>query len=88
MEYNGEERRKDSTTRRFHDMELRLKTLEDKVDQNIQMTTGVFEIVGHARSFFSVLGWIGNAVKWTVGVLAAIAVLWAMITGRNPGGPS
>lgn len=69
MTYTGPERREDKTSRRFFEMELRLKDLEKKVDENILMTSGVFEIVQHGRSFFTVLGVIGNVVKWCAGDL-------------------
>ena len=38
------------------------------------------------RGFFKVLGWIGAAAKWTIGLGAATAAIWILITtGHWPG---
>ena len=38
------------------------------------------------RGFFKVLGWIGTAAKWTIGLGAAVAAVWILITtGHWPG---
>jgi len=38
------------------------------------------------RGFFRVLGWIGTAAKWTIGLGAAVAAVWILITtGHWPG---
>lgn len=67
------------------EIELRLNNLERKVDENIMMTSGVFEIVDTGKSFFKVLGLIGNIVKWAGGVAVAIGTIWAVFAGKNGG---
>lgn len=81
--YAGPERREDKTSRRFVEMELRLTNLEKKVDENILMTSGVFEIVQHGRSFFTVLGIIGNVVKWCAGIVVVVGGALAIWTGKG-----
>lgn len=82
----NEERRKDQSSRRFMEIELRLNNLERKVDENIMMTSGVFEIVDTGKSFFKVLGLIGNVVKWAGGVAVAVGAIWAIFVGKSSGG--
>jgi len=83
MSYEGPDRRKDTTSRRFVEIELRLNNMERKVDENILMTSGVFEIVQHGKSFFAVLGLIGNVVKWAAGLVVVVGGAWAIWTGKG-----
>lgn len=83
MSYDGPERRTDESSRKFIELELRMNNLERKVDENIMMTSGVFEIVQHGKSFFTVLGLIGNVVKWTAGIIVIVAGAFAVWTGKN-----
>lgn len=70
---------------RIERIEERIDNVEKSLAANTQMTAEVYAIIGHARSFFSVLGWVGNGVKWVAAVLAACVVLWATLTGKGPG---
>lgn len=79
--YTGPERR--DPDRQMIEFELRLTNLEKKVDENILMTSGVFEIVQHGKSFFSVLGLIGNVVKWAAGIVVVVGGAFAIWTGKN-----
>jgi len=81
--YTGPERREDSASRQMIEFDLRLTNLERKVDENIQMTSGVFEIVQHGRSFFTVLGIIGNVVKWCAGIVVVVGGALAIWTGKG-----
>jgi hypothetical protein len=83
MSYDGPERRNDESSRKFIELELRMNNLERKVDENIMMTSGVFEIVQHGKSFFTVLGLVGNVVKWTAGIIVIVAGAFAVWTGKN-----
>ena len=83
MSYEGPERRNDESSRKFIELELRMNNLERKVDENIMMTSGVFEIVQHGKSFFTVLGLVGNVVKWTAGIIVIVAGAFAVWTGKN-----
>lgn len=81
--YTGPERREDKATRQMIEFDLRLTNLEKKVDENILMTSGVFEIVQHGRSFFTVLGIIGNVVKWCAGIVVVVGGALAIWTGKG-----
>jgi hypothetical protein len=83
MSYEGPERRTDEASRKFIELELRMNNLERKVDENIMMTSGVFDIVQHGKSFFTVLGLVGNVVKWTAGIIVIVAGAFAVWTGKN-----
>ena len=82
MSYDGPERR-ESNDKQLLEFDLRLTNLERKVDENILMTSGVFEIVQHGKSFFTVLGVVGNVVKWCAGVIVIVAAAFAVWTGKN-----
>lgn len=82
MPYDGPERR-ESNDKQLLEFDLRLTNLERKVDENILMTSGVFEIVQHGKSFFTVLGVVGNVVKWCAGVIVIVAAAFAVWTGKN-----
>ena len=70
----------------------RVLTIEDQVTQadermdkheallkeNTTSTQEVLEIVTMAKSFFKVLGHLGNGIKWLAGVGAAIGTMWAV----------
>lgn len=69
---------------RIDRIEARLDDMEETLVKNTAMTADVHAIIGHARSFFSVLGAIGNGVKWAAGVAAAVAAAWAVFIGKGP----
>ena len=79
--YTGPERREPD--RQMIEFDLRLTNLERKVDENILMTSGVFEIVQHGKSFFTVLGIVGNVVKWAAGIVVIVGGALAIWTGKG-----
>jgi hypothetical protein len=61
---------------RFEHGEARMTRIETLLTTNNSATEEVREIVVLGKSFFKVLGYIGNAVKWLVGLGAAVGGAW------------
>jgi hypothetical protein len=62
----------------------RIESLETSVAKNNEMTAEIHGWVGNAKGFFSVLGIIGNAVKWVSAIVMACVVLYGL--WKAPGG--
>jgi len=56
----------------------RMERIETDVAVMKGQVAEVYEILSAAKGFFKVLGWIGKAVKWAVGVGTAFIALWAL----------
>lgn len=80
---DGQERR--ASDARIDRIETRLNEMETTLVTNAKMIADVHAIIGHATSFFKVLGVIGNVVKWAGGVAVAIGAIWAVFAGKNGG---
>ena len=61
---------------------LRMDEIERKLDTNNKATSEVLEILQSAKGFFRVLGYIGTAVKWLMGIGAAAGALYAAWHGK------
>jgi hypothetical protein len=46
-------------------------------------TEGIFEIIGHAKGFFAVLGLVGNVVKWAAGIVVVVGGALAIWNGKS-----
>lgn len=57
--------------------DARMGTIETELAANTAATQEVLEIVSMGKGFFKVLGHIGNAVKWTLGIATAVGAAWA-----------
>ena len=55
----------------------RMGSIESDLAANTAATREVLEIVTMGRSFFKVIGHIGNLVKWVLGGAAAFATAYA-----------
>jgi hypothetical protein len=64
----------------------RMGTIESELAANTAATREVLEIVTLGKSFFKVLGHIGNAVKWVLGIATAVGAAYAAWkqTGGHP----
>jgi len=62
----------------------RMAGIETALLENTEATKEVLEIVTMAKSFFKVLGHVGNGIKWLSGIAVAAGVLWQ---GYTHGGP-
>ena len=81
--YTGPERREPAGDARIDRIEARLNEMETTLVKNTAMTADVHQIIGHGRSFFTVLGLIGNVVKWLAGIVVIVGGAWAIWTGKN-----
>jgi hypothetical protein len=58
-------------------IEQRLDKVERELEQNTAATNEVLEIVRMGKSFFRVLGVVGQVIKWAVAVGASALALWS-----------
>lgn len=73
------------------EIHMRLTQLEMEVQANTRLTTGlqqdlseVLSILDTAKSGFKVLGVMGNVLKWTASIIAAVGAVWAAFHGSGP----
>lgn len=74
-----------------NDLHMRLTQVEMEIRANTRLTNGlqqdvseVLDILATAKSGFRVLGVLGNVIKWTASLVAAIGAVWAAF---HHGGP-
>ena len=79
------DRRRRASDSRLQELEDKIQCLEDKVDKMMVTTSSIFEIIGHARGFFAVLGLVGNVLKWFAGIVVLVGGAWAVWSGKNGG---
>lgn len=56
----------------------RMDKHEKLLAENTAATQEVLEIVTMAKSFFKVLGHIGNSIKWVAGLAASAGAIWSI----------
>jgi len=77
------DRRKNSADSRLQELETKIQCLEAKLDEMLSTTQGIFEIIGHARGFFAILGLVGNVLKWAAGLVVVVGAALAVWTGKS-----
>ena len=77
------DRRKNSADSRLQELEAKIECLEAKLDRMASTTEGIFEIIGHARGFFTILGLVGNVLKWFAGIVVVIGGAIAIWNGKS-----
>lgn len=77
------DRRRNSSDHRLQELETKIECLEGKVDEMISTTESIFEIIANAKGFFTVLGVVGNVVKWAAGIVVVVGGALALWTGKN-----
>jgi len=77
------DRRKNSADSRLQELEAKIECLETKLDRMASTTEGIFEIIGHARGFFTILGLVGNVLKWAAGIVVLIGGAIAVWNGKS-----
>ena len=77
------DRRRNSSDHRLQELETKIACLEGKVDEMISTTESIFEIIANAKGFFTVLGVVGNVVKWAAGIVVVVGGALALWTGKN-----
>lgn len=69
----------------------KMAAVEHELTENSSTTREVRDILGAAKGFFRLAGWVGNAVRWGGYIATAVVAIyggWYVIThgGRPPGG--
>lgn len=74
-----------------NDFHMRLTQVEMEIRANTRLTNGlqqdVSEVLGildTAKSGFKVLGVLGNVIKWTASIVAAVGAVWAAFHHSGP----
>jgi len=58
----------------------RMGRIEKSIEENTKATSEILEILNMGRSFFRVLGYVGNGIKWISSVLVAAGAIWYVFT--------
>lgn len=64
------------------EMEMKANTLATSALQDD--VSEVLDILGTARSGFKVLGVLGNVIKWSASIIAAVGAVWAAFHNGGP----
>ena len=71
---------------RLTQLEAGQTNLEMEIRANTRLTNGmqqdvseVLDILGTAKSGFKVLGVMGQVIKWSASIVAAVAAVWAAL---------
>lgn len=70
------ERRSNDTWRA--EMQEKIERMERELKENTSITRELRDIMVTVKSGARMLGWLGAAIKWLSGVVAAGLALWAM----------
>lgn len=65
--------------RRVNNHAQELKALKEMMATNNDQTKEILEIIGLGRSFFRVLGWVGEMIKPVIVIAGAIAAVVAWV---------
>jgi len=57
--------------------------LEDKLDNNTELTQKLLGYIESARGFFRVMGWIFEAAKWAAGVALSLGSVWFLFKDHH-----
>lgn len=73
-------------------LQTRMRAVEISIDTNTKLTASIgadtselLDMFRAAKGFFKFAGWVGNAVKWTAGLAAAFAALYAFVKNIKGG---
>ena len=66
------------------EMQERITGLENKLDENTKLTRELKDILETLRGGWKFLGWLGNALKFWLGIAAAAAAAWAAFWPHGP----
>lgn len=76
------ERRADDPWR--EEMQEKIERMERELRENTSITRELRDILVTVKSGARMLGWIGAAIKWLSGVVAAGVALWALFGNHTP----
>ena len=76
------ERRADDQWRA--EMQEKIERMERELRENTRITRELRDIMVTIKSGARMLGWVGAAIKWLSGVVAAGVALWAVFGDHTP----
>ena len=76
------ERRADDQWRA--EMQEKIERMERELRENTRITRELRDIMVTIKSGARMLGWLGAAIKWLAGVVAAGVALWAVFGDHTP----
>ena len=76
------ERRADDQWRA--EMQEKIERMERELRENTRITRELRDIMVTIKSGARMLGWVGAAIKWLAGVVAAGVALWAVFGDHTP----
>jgi len=66
------------------EMQKKIERMERDLRENTIITRELRDILVTVKSGARMLGWIGSAIKWLSGVVAAGVALWAVFGNHTP----
>ena len=66
------------------EMQEKIERMERELRENTRITRELRDIMVTVKSGARMLGWVGAAIKWLAGVVAAAVALWAVFGDHTP----
>ena len=66
------------------EMQEKIERMERELRENTSITRELRDILVTVKSGARMLGWVGAAIKWLSGVVAAGVALWAVFGQHTP----
>ena len=66
------------------EMQEKIERMERELRENTRITRELRDIMVTIKSGARMLGWVGAAIKWLAGVVAAAVALWAVFGDHTP----
>ena len=66
------------------EMQEKIERMERELQENTSITRELRDILVTVKSGARMLGWVGAAIKWLSGVVAAGIALWAVFGQHTP----
>ena len=66
------------------EMQEKIERMECELKENTSITRELRDIMVTIKSGARMLGWLGAAIKWLSGVVAAAVALWAVFGNHTP----
>ncbi len=66
------------------EMQEKIERMERELRENTSITRELRDILVTVKSGARMFGWIGSAIKWISGVVAAVVALWAAFGHHAP----
>ena len=66
------------------EMQEKIERMDRELRENTSITRELRDILVTVKSGARMLGWVGSAIKWLSGVVAAGVALWALFGPHSP----